>query len=126
MGVSVALTTVRLNVATAPSQYQDFPQLSALTIVPKQPGEVRTYANGRQRLILRAGFANTLTLTLPACNQAMIAWLNSNIGVIMCVRDDVGNKFFVTYFDVPQNRHRYDTEADIVLALNEVTFSEAV
>jgi hypothetical protein len=126
VGASVTLKTVWLNLASDLTQSQSFPQLSALNIATTQPGEVRTYANGRLRLVTRAGLARAISLTLPECDRDQIAWLENNVGKLMLVRDDRGRKIWATYFTMPVDENRYNMDGNITLALNEVTHSDVV
>lgn len=127
MASSITLTTVWMNLASNLSQYQNFPAMSILKPSIVQPGEVRTYANGRLRLITRAGLARSYSLTLIACSRAQITWLENNVGQLFCVRDDRGRKIYATFFDVPVLEESTDpTLGDVTLALSEVTHSEIV
>ena len=127
MAASITLKTVWMNLQTELTTPRNFPAMSSLKPTVKQPGEVRTYAGGRLRLITRAGIARSYVLTLPACSRDQITWLETNAGQLMCVRDDRGRKIRAAYFEVPVDEIPTDpTLGDIVLTLSEVTFSEAV
>ena len=63
---SVTLSTVWINLASTLSNYQSFPLMSALEVDTNQPGEVRTYAGGRLRLVTTAG------VSVRQCLSAMI------------------------------------------------------
>jgi hypothetical protein len=124
---TVQLRTLWLNLASDPSQAMSFPYMSALTWSKEQPGEVRRYANGRTRIIRRAGQTRTAEVTLTGCNREQIDWLEEHVGDLVCVRDDRGRKVFGAYLIVPvaEAQHRRD-RGDVSLSLAEVSFSEAV
>lgn len=124
---TVDLRTLWLNLASDPSQAASFPYMSALTWTKEQPGEVRRYANGRLRVVRRAGKPKSADVALPGCDRAQVDWLEEHVGRVVCVRDDRGRKVFgvylavaVTELSLPRGR------ADVSLSLAEVTYSEVV
>lgn len=126
MTVSIALTSLSLNVASDPSNYRIFPSMSALDPTLNLAGEFRPYAGGRIRMILRDGRGEVFSVTLPDLDLDTIAWLKSNAGKTMCLRDDRGSKVFVGYLSVPVKHNSADKTGDVSLNLNEVTYSEVV
>ena len=123
---SVTLSTVWINLASTLSNYQSFPLMSALEVDTNQPGEVRTYAGGRLRLVTTAGVARTATLTLPECSRDQINWLQSVVGQTVLVRDDRGRKIWVTFLSPKVSENQYNTTGDVTLTINEITYVEAV
>lgn len=83
-------------------------------------------ANGRLRAVSRSGTARAYELQLELCTRTQIAWLETYVGQLVCVRDDRGRKIYCTYFAVPvtENIARADF-GDVTLSLDETTFSEA-
>jgi hypothetical protein len=127
LSASVTLKTVWINLATDLSQYQNFSSMSALKVQSDQPGEVRRYAGGRLRIVRRAGIlVRSISCTLPACSRAQIAWLESNVGQILCFRDDRGRKIWATYLSMPVDENQFNNEGNITLSLSEVTFTDVV
>ena len=123
---SVTLSTVWINLASTLSNYQSFPLMSALEVDTNQPGEVRTYAGGRLRLVTTAGVARTATLTLPECSRDQINWLQSVVGQTVLVRDDRGRKIWGTFLSPKVSENQYNTTGDVTLTINEITYVEAV
>lgn len=123
---AVVLETVWLNLAADPSVRMSFPMMSELNVATTQPGEVRTMANGRQRLVRVAGLSRAVSLTLAYCTPAQVAWLELHVGELMCVRDDRGRKLFAAYLQVPVDEHQSGGHSDVSLSLSEITHSEAV
>jgi len=123
---SVTLTTVWINLASSPSNYQSFPLMSGLEVDTNQPGEVRTYAGGRLRLVTTAGVARTATLTLPECSRDQINWLQTYVGQTVLVRDDRGRKIWGTFLQPKVNENQYAQTGDVTVVINEITYTEAV
>ena len=123
---SVTLSTVWINLASTLSNYQSFPLMSALEVDTNQPGEVRTYAGGRLRLVTTAGVARTATLTLPECSRDQINWLQSVVGLTVLVRDDRGRKIWGTFLSPKVSENQYNTTGDVTLTIIEITYVEAV
>jgi len=122
----IVLSTVWINLASNPSSFQSFPLMSALEVDTMQPGQIRTYAGGRLRLVTTAGVARSATITLPECSRAQINWLQSNAGNIVLVRDDRGRKIWGAFLNPKVVENQYNTNADVTLVINEITYSEAV
>ena len=123
---SITLTTVWINLASTLSNYQNFPLLSTLDVETDQPGEVRTYAGGRLRLVTNAGIARTATVTLPECSRDQINWLQTYVGQVMLFRDDRGRKIWGAYLKPKVSENQHNTGGDVTLIINEITYSEAV
>lgn len=94
--------------------------------------EVRQLAN-RRRLIRRgsvgvADLAETMQVTLIQCDRDEVAWLKSKTGVLLCVRDHVGTKFYGTFVEAPREVATTGPDSrdrmDVRLSLDEVTHSE--
>ena len=126
MAATATLTTVWLNLASDPTQYRSFPGMSSLRVTTSPLGGVRIYANGRTRIVLRAGVPRTLVLTLPECSRDQISWLETNAGQLMLVRDHAGRKIWAAYFQMPVDENRYNTSGLVTLTLDEVTHSEVI
>ena len=126
MAASVALTSVQFNLASDLSQFQLFPLMSALRVSTMPSGEVRTYANGRRRLVRRVGVPRSIVVTLPECSRAQIAWLENNAGQLMLARDHVGRKIWGVYMTAPVDENPYNTSGLVTLTFDEVTHSEVI
>lgn len=123
---TVTLTTVWLNLALDPTVYVSLPTLDGLSVERAQDGEVRVLANGRRRLVRRAGVGRSASLEVRAATRAEVDWLEDHVGDLVCVRDDRGRKFFGAYLVVEADEIRGNDFADVTLALSEVSHSEAV
>jgi predicted 3-demethylubiquinone-9 3-methyltransferase (glyoxalase superfamily) len=122
----VVLRTVWLNLAADPAQAMAFPFMSSLSVNTEQQGEVRQLANGRRRVVRRAGKGRSVELSLPNCTREQVAWLEDRLGQTMCIRDDRGRKLFGAYFALAVSEHRYNSEADVSVTCSEVSHSVAV
>ena len=100
--------------------------MSGLEVDTNQPGEVRTYAGGRLRLVTTAGVARTATLTLPECSRDQINWLQTYVGQTVLVRDDRGRKIWGTFLQPKVNENQYAQTGDVTVVINEITYTEAV
>lgn len=123
---TVTLGTVWLNLAADPTVYLSLPTMSSLSITTGQDGEVRRMANGRLRLIRRAGQARSASVDIDGATRTEVDWLEEHVGDLLCVRDDRGRKFFGVYMSVDADEIRANDYANVSLALTEVTHSEAV
>ena len=123
---AVTLSTVWINLASTLSNYQSFPQMSTLSVDTNQPGQVRTYAGGRLRLVTTAGVARTAAVTLAECTRDQINWLQSVVGQTVLVRDDRGRKIWGTFLTPKVTENQHNGNGDVTLTINEITYSEAV
>jgi hypothetical protein len=64
------------------------------------PGEVRSYAGGRQRAVTRAGTSTTFAVTLRDLTLAQVTTLEEWAGHAVLVRDHRGQSFTGVYFGV--------------------------
>lgn len=127
MAAEVVITSVKINLASDLTNYQDFPLMSDLQTLDEQMGEARIYANGRMRIVTKPGKPRSFQLSLPACTRAQINWLKLYVGQGVLVRDDRENKVWCVYFKMPVVEFSTDTDrGDITLALTEYTHIEAV
>lgn len=123
---TVTLGTVWLNLASDPSVSLSLPTMATLTINTGQDGEVRRLANGRLRLVKRAGQARSASVDIEGATRTEVEWLEDHVGDLVCVRDDRGRKFFGVYMAVDADEIRANDYANVSLALVEVTHSEVV
>lgn len=123
---TVTLSTVWLNLASDPTVYLSLPTMASLTIATGQDGEVRRLANGRLRLVKRAGQARSASVDIEGATRTEVDWLEDHVGDLVCVRDDRGRKFFGVYMGVDADEIRGNDYANVSLALTEVTHSEVV
>jgi hypothetical protein len=123
---SVTLSTVWINLASTLSNYQSFDQMSALQVDTNQPGEVRTYAGGRLRLVTTAGVARTATITIQEATRDQINWLQTYVGQTVLVRDDRGRKIWGTFLTPKVTENQHNGNGDVTIVVNEITYVEAV
>jgi hypothetical protein len=98
------------------------------TMTEKQAvaGEVRTLANGRRRIIRRAGQAREFAVSANRVEVATVHLLASWAGEVLTYRDPQGRKVHGTFFEVdavPWNGHQV---ASVTFSFTNVTYSEAV
>lgn len=100
-GVSVTLSRCWIALA---SDLSSSIQIDADSIdeAPTMTGQVRTYAGGRQRSIVRAGIANQVTLKATLVDPATLSTLTSWLGQTMLLRTPFGDRWWVTLFAAPR------------------------
>lgn len=86
-------------------------------------GEIRTYANGRRRLVTRAGSARTLPVTLRQVSDADLDVLEEWRGRLVMVRDHRGRLFFGTYFSIDVTDYKDRSGYDVAVEVADVTHS---
>lgn len=134
-GTGLDLCAVWLNDAADPADVYAFEYVGdSLSSTTTARVEVRQLAN-RRRLIRRgnvgaADLAESMQVTLVRCDREQVAWLQSKTGVLLCVRDHVGTKFYGVYSEAPREvtttGQDFRDRMDVRLSLDEVTHSEAV
>lgn len=135
LGTGLDLCAVWLNDAANPADVQAFEYVGdTLSATTSARVEVRQLAN-RRRLIRRgnvgaADRAESMQVTLIRCDRQQVAWLKSKTGVLVCVRDHVGTKFYGVFIEAPREvatvGKDYRDRADVRLTLDEVSHSEVV
>lgn len=98
---SVTLTDLWVHDADNLSDFIRFPARGSEARTLATPGEVRTYGNGRRRLITREGQDRGLQVDLEDATNAQINWLDERIARVVMVRDVVGLLVFGTYLSNP-------------------------
>lgn len=124
--VVARLRTLWINDAADPGDVMAFAFMASLSVGTAARGEVRTYAGGRRRAIVRAGLARSPRASLPWCTRAQVAWLEAHVKRLVWVRDHTGRRIAGMYFGVEVSEHRFNDEADVELAIEEVSASDAV
>lgn len=127
------LSSIWLNTASDLSDVRAFSYIGdSLSANTSARVEVRQLAN-RRRLIRQGGTATAVDLaesvqvTLVRCDREEVAWLRLRTGVLMCVRDHVGSKFFGVWREAPREVQSADRDRiDVRLSIEQVTHSEAV
>lgn len=99
---SVTLDELWLNLVSDPSQSLVIVRASSSTSPQQVLGQVRTYANGRQRVVNRAGRPGQTTVQARTTDLALIDKLMSWAGQPVWVRDERGRRHTGVYFEVPQ------------------------
>lgn len=122
---TVTLDRCWLSIAAAPSVSTSFFTTgrgdSRTTI-----GSVRVYANGRKRVVARAGSASTLTVTARNLTSAQVMLIDSWRGQIVLFRDLWGRRLFCSFFTVTVTDYQDRQGQDVALTLSEVDVVEAV
>lgn len=121
---AVTLDRAFLSLAADPSLY-----VAAFTSgraeIQAAPGEVRRMANGRLRVITRAGTARRVDVTLRQLSAVDVETVRSWLGTVVLFRDVWGRKVYGAYFDVDVSDAKDRSGQDVKLSLSEVTFSES-
>lgn len=133
IGTGVDLQAIWLNTATDLSDVRSFAYIGdSLSATTAARVEVRQLAN-RRRLIRQGGttgavdLAESMQLTLVRCDREETAWLRARTGVLMCVRDHVGTKFFGVWSQMPRQVDAgYQDRINVSLSIEQVDHSEAV
>lgn len=121
---SISFTDAFVYLAADPSQEVRFARRSG-GVTSSTVGEVRQYASGRLRAVVRAGSPGQVTVGLRTTDRSLVATLRSWAGQIVCLRDELGRRDFVVYFDVPENDLGLGW-VDVDLTCQRVSFDEAV
>ena len=132
-GTGLDLTAVWLNTAADPADARAFVKVGGpLSATTRARVEVRQLAN-RRRLIRRGSagaavdLAESLLVTLVHLDREKAAWLRARTGVLMCVRDHVGTKFFGVYSESPREVQPHERDwIEVKLSIDQITHSEAV
>lgn len=125
---ALTLSAFFLNLASDPSDFQAFSYVTQTTPGKQSSAQVRTMANGRLRVFRQAGAPRSASWKLEKVTPAQVVWLEAHVGDLMCVRDDVGRKWFGVYTSLQADEDMYPDrrgEASVSLSLSEVTYSEA-
>lgn len=124
---TVTLDTLWLNLVSDLSQCWSFPLMSGLQSQPASNVTSRQYAGGNTRMVTVKGRQSVLPVTLLALDAADRQTIEFDLlGVLLCVRDDRGRKFYGYYTNPQVTEHQYDDECDVTVTFTEVTYSEAV
>lgn len=94
------------------------------SITRSMKGEVRQYANGRQRAVSSKGIKGTFPVVLIDVTLTQIEKLESWMGQTVVFRDTRGRRFFGTLFEVTQQDKAHPQYYDVSITLNEVTYIE--
>lgn len=132
-GTGLDLTAVWFNVAADMSDVRAFHKVGGpLSLNSRARAEVQQLAN-RRRLVREGDvtgaidLADSLQVPLVHLNRDDAAWLRNRTGVLMCVRDHVGTKFFGTWLETPREvQSQFRDWINVSLSIDQVTHSEAV
>lgn len=132
-GTGLELSAIWLNTAADLSDVRAFEYSGdSLSANTSARADVRQLAN-RRRLIRQGDvdgavdLAESMQVTLVRCNQEQAAWVRARTGVLMCIRDHIGSKFFGTWLETPREvKSAYRDRIDVKLSIDQVTHSEAV
>ena len=90
-------------------------------------GEVRQYAGGRRRIVLREGDSTTLGVTLIKVSAGDLEQLDAWRGQVLLLRDRVGRRVHGTYFGLDVTDHPgQPVEHDVSFTFASVSYDEAV
>lgn len=93
---------------------------------PSTPGEFRSYANGRRRLITTAGRDRQLDVTAVFLTLADAERLLAMSGQVVLFRDAWGRRVFGAFLGASVRDYTDRLHQDVTFTLTEVTYSEAV
>lgn len=86
-------------------------------------GTVRTYANGRQRIITSTGSSRTLPVTFPLVTSSELTQLEAWRGTMLMFRDHRGRLFFGTFFGLSITDHNDRSGYSVTLTITEASSS---
>lgn len=131
-GTGLDLSAIWLNTASDLSDVRSFTKVGGpLSANTKARAEVRQLSN-RRRLIQMSGdggvdLVESLQVSLVHLDRDNVAWLKARTGVLMCLRDHVGSKFYGTWVEAPREVQPHERDwMSVSLSFEQVTHSEAV
>lgn len=124
MAAVVTLRDLWINRADDPSQYV----VLEGTITEKQSasGEVRTMANGRRRVVTRAGQVKEYAVSANRVEVDTINLLASWAGDVLTYRDPQGRKVSGTFFEVDATPWNGFQVGSLTFTFTNVTHDESV
>ena len=122
--MALTLRDLWINRADDPSQYV----VLEGTITEKQArsGQVRTMANGRRRVVTRAGESKEYAVSANRVEVDTINLLASWAGDVLAYRDPQGRKVFGTFFEVSTEPWNGFQVGSVSFTFTNVTYSEEV
>lgn len=130
-GTGLDLSAIWLNTASDLSDVRAFTKVGGpLSANTKARVDIRQLAN-RTRLIQlgAAGVVDRVeseTLPLVHLTREDVAWLKARTGVLMCLRDHVGTKFYGAWLEAPREIQTHERDwINVSLTIDQVTHSEA-
>lgn len=101
-------------------------QATSIVETPQVAGNVRAYANGRQRTVSSASKPRQVAFTFTLMSAADAATLAAWNGQLVLVRDAFGLKVWGSYFQTQRTQQPAPNVNDVTLTVTEVTHSESV
>lgn len=89
-------------------------------------GEVRTYTNGRLRLVTRVGSSQSLSVTGRNLSADQVAQLDDWRGTLLLLRDVWGRAVYGAYLDISVTDYTDRSAQDVAFQFQQVTFDPAV
>jgi hypothetical protein len=89
-------------------------------------GDVRRYASGRLRVIVREGVARGISAQLVNLTDTQVGWLEDRLGDIVMVRDHEGRKMFAAFLSMAVADVRDRSGHDVTVQFRQVTRAEEV
>ena len=123
--VTLVLTEAWINLVSDPTKFVHVGRRAGSGANTSITGEVRQYAGGRMRGVLRAGVIGRPKLNFRTTDRTIVDTLRGWVGQTVCVRDELGRLDWCMFFEVPEP----DLEmgwVDIDIAFQSVTYSPAV
>ncbi|HET6916585.1 MAG TPA: hypothetical protein VFH56_10900 [Acidimicrobiales bacterium] len=128
-GTTVTLSAFFLNLASDPTDFVAFEYVTQTQPQTSTGLSVRAMANNRRRAVRTGGVDMSASWALDKVTPAQVAWLEQHVGETMCVRDDVGRKWFGVYTSVQPDEDLYPDrrgEGKFTLSLQQISHSQAV
>lgn len=126
---AVDLQAFFLNLASDPTDFVAFEYVEQTQPQTSTGLSVRAMANNRRRAVRTGGVDMSASWSLDRVTPAQVAWLEQHVGETMCVRDDVGRKWFGVYSSVQPDEDLYPArrgEGKFTLSLQQISHSQAV
>ena len=117
-----------LNAAADLTDYMAFDMVTQIQASQTKDARVSTLANGRERLLVRAGGRQAASLRFEFCTREQVEWIEAHEAVLLCYRDHTSRKFYgmFTSPQIDEDVWPGTDRANVSLSFRQVTHSEAV
>jgi hypothetical protein len=89
-------------------------------------GEKRQYAGGRYRSVYEIGKTGSFSFVLRDVSDADVETLDTWLGQLVQLRDHRGKKLFGWFTSMSIKERKTDNYNDVSIAIDELTYNEAV
>lgn len=128
MSATLDPCAILFNTAADLTDYMAFDMAPQIQASQSKDARISTLANGRERLLVRAGSRQAAGLRFEFCTREQVEWIEAHEAVLLCYRDHLGRKFYGMFISpqIDEDVWPGTDRANISLSFREVTHSEAV